>query len=116
MVGEFAASAQYSGNPEDLLEAAVYYCALKGARLDVRGKHFVSPTPSAPQPTPTEQTMQNYYHRYRPSVPHWRILQRSWRLWGFMARRGMSKFPPSAGLNSRSWWQFNLSHSGLCVL
>ena len=52
---DFAASAQYSVNPEDLLEAAVYFCALEGVCLDVPGKQFVKPTPSAPLPTQTEQ-------------------------------------------------------------
>ena len=54
---DFAASAQCSGNPEDLLEAAVYYCALEEVRPNVPGKRFVSPAPAAPRPTPTEQTI-----------------------------------------------------------
>ena len=54
---EFAASAQYSGNSEVLLDAAVCYCALEGVGLDVPGKHFVDPTPATPPPVPTEQTI-----------------------------------------------------------
>ena len=45
---EFAAFAQYSGNPEELLEAAVYFCALEGVRLDVPGKQFGSDLPTVP--------------------------------------------------------------------
>ena len=53
----FAASAHYLGNPEDLLKAAVYFCALEGVRLDVPGEQFLNPIPSAPPPTQTKQTI-----------------------------------------------------------
>ena len=45
----FAALAQYSGNPQDLLEVEVYYCALKVVQRGVLGKQFVRPGPSAPK-------------------------------------------------------------------
>ena len=54
---EFATSAQYSGNPEDLLEAAVFFCAPEGVRLAVLGKQFVNPAPAASPPSQTEQNI-----------------------------------------------------------
>ena len=35
----------------------MYFCALGGVRLDVAGKQFTNPTPSAPPPTQTQQTI-----------------------------------------------------------
>ena len=41
MAAQFAASVQHMGNPEDLLEAAAYFCTLEGVRLHALGKRFV---------------------------------------------------------------------------
>ena len=114
---DFAASAQYSGHPQDLLEAAVYYSVFERVQFDVPGKQFVNPA-LAPPPKRTQlsRPSQCFDVTCRPRGPPWKVSQRSWRLWGYMATRVMSKFPPSAGPNSRSWLLSSLSRSGWYVL